>query len=221
MERLKARVYAVSVLVLLAGLLATGSKPNRPDPKSEGWMEGHLPRQIGSFSFVPGPDNPEQTYRMEQATYDLLKPYGIVCRVYRAGAEAYDVVVIASSSRETFHDPSVCFSGQGWDFDRLSTVRIPTRTRGEVPATLAVRNRKGSNEPERLALYFYKSEEGFVPSTLLIKWELFKAQLLRRRATDGIFYRFIPLHARPSEADTLRFAGEFLDSAAATSKGYF
>jgi len=220
LERLKARVYVASVLVLLAGLVATGSKPKRPEPKSEAWMEQHLPWQVGVFSFVPGPDNPEQTYRMEESTYELLKPYGIVCRVYRSGGEAYDVVVIASSSRETFHDPSVCFSGQGWDFDRMSTVRIPTRTRGNVPATLAVRSRKGSDEPERLALYLYKSEDGFVPSTLLIKWELFKAQLLRRRATDGIFYRFIPLHPQPSEADTLRFAGEFLDAAAASSQGY-
>ncbi len=102
MERLKARMYVASALVLGAGILATGLQPERPQPKTEAWMEQRLPRRVGSFSFVPGPDNPEQTYRMEESTYELLKPYGIVCRVFRSGSEAYDVVVIASSSRQTF-----------------------------------------------------------------------------------------------------------------------
>ncbi|MCX7799023.1 MAG: EpsI family protein [Fimbriimonadales bacterium] len=221
MARLTSRVYVVAALVLATGVLASGLKPDRSGAKSEPWMEEHLPRQVGSFSFVPGSDNPNQTYRMEESTYELLKPYGIVCRVFRFGGEAYDAVVIASSSRETFHDPSVCFSGQGWDFDRFERVVIPTATRGGVPATLAVAGASGGSGPKRLALYFYKSDRVFVPTTLAIKWELFKAQLTRRRAVDGVFYRFIPLHPNPSREALISFVGEFLDAANASSDGYF
>lgn len=221
MARLTTRVYIVASLLLATGLFASGFKPDRSGAVSESWMEENLPRNVGSFSFVPGTDNPNQTYRMEESTYELLKPYGIVCRVFRFGGEAYDTVVVASSSRETFHDPSVCFSGQGWDFDRFERVSIPTATRGAVPATLAIAGGTDASGAKRLALYFYKSESTFVPTTLGIKWELFKAQLLQRRAVDGVFFRFIPLHPNPSKESLIAFAGKFLDSANAISGGYF
>lgn len=160
------------------------------------------------------------SYRMDEATYKLLAPFGIVARQYSNGADMYDAVLIASRSRASFHDPRVCFSGQGWTLEKFTSAKVKTKTRGEVPITLITMS--SAQARNRLAAFFYKGPKGeFFGSTQALKWALFREQMRMGDDLDGVFYRVIPMTDGVTPDQLTTFIGEWLDELKVSSKGYF
>jgi hypothetical protein len=218
MEGLIQRTYLMgAVLILLGGAFAY-SKSTLPPPKTEEWMEDQAPLSFGRYRYIAGSENPKQTYKMDATTYEMLRPYGIVSRVYESGPHRYDVVLIASRDKDSFHDPRVCFKGQGWTLGDQYIAQVPTQTRGTVPITLT---RMAGQPGERLAAFFYRGPGGFVGTTNHLKWDMFKSELLRGENPDAVFYRVIPHHAGATEEEIIAFIGEYLDASGEASNGYF
>ncbi len=219
MEGLKNRLYVVGGILFAFGVTMAALPKPKYDPKTEKWLEQNAPQTVAGFAYQQSSDNPQQSYRMDQLTYDTLTPYGIVARVFSKGSEAYDTVLIAGANGKTFHNPKVCFTGSGFQVQDGHTVLVPTRTQGMVPMSVARLN--GKPGEESITAFCYRTPLGFRASTVEIRRDLILSKLLQKPDLHGVFYRFIPRSGVVNEKDLLKFAGEFIDAAHESSKGYF
>jgi hypothetical protein len=128
------------------------------------------------------------------------------------------VVAIASNSKESFHDPQICFSAQGW---RLSNQRddvIKTKTRGDVPVTLVDMEQRGDN---RVAMYFFRLSKGYYGNMGLVKRDMLKHLFTNWGQKDeGAFIRLIPTSSVDVEK-MKKFAADWVDAANESSQGYY
>lgn len=225
MEGLKKRATIAVGLILAAGLAVAFINRAAAEPKTEEWMLKTLPTEFGEYRATSSVENPLYTYRMDDVTYNTLEPYGIVARVFTNSktSEEYDAVVIASRSKDSFHDPRVCFSAQGWSISNQWVETVETKTRGALPVTLVVMT--GNDGRDRIAAFLYKGPGGFHATTQRLKAFMFLETLFGGTDLDGVFYRFIPQKYSPNDPDQTtklkRFVVEFVDAANKASDGYF
>ena len=221
MEGLKTRAFVLAGLFLVAaGFNLTASRQAHGPRKTETWMEARAPDVVSGMSYFRGGDNPAQSYRMDKITYNMLAPFGIVARDYVGkDGKNFDVVLIASETRASFHDPRICFSGQGWILNDQNTVEVPTKSRGVVPVTLASMN--GQGKKNQLAAFFYRGPSGFHATTISLKFDMFFQKLLRKPGVEGVFYRFIPQFDGCTEEELKSFIAEYLEASKESSGGYF
>jgi hypothetical protein len=219
------RTYLFAGLMAAAGALFMLSPKTAYVAKTEDQMEQMLPDVVDGMPFERSYEDPEASYRMDDTTYELLQPFGIVARVYTRGAERFDAVVIASRSKDSFHDPRVCFSAQGWLIEKFTPSSVMTRNRGEVPVTLIVMSSKTVRR--QLAAFAYRGPGGFYASTQRLKLAMFFEQIRGGRNIDGVFYRFIPsgFPQDTPEAEKIErlrdFIAKYLDASYESSGGYF
>ncbi|HRF58467.1 MAG TPA: exosortase-associated EpsI family protein [Fimbriimonadaceae bacterium] len=221
MERLTKRAAILGVVfIALGGVFMTLARADKIS-RTETWMEGKAPGSFGDFKVRRDPDNPESTvsYRMDDMTYQTLVPYGIVARIFESATQAYDAVVIASSDKDSFHDPRVCFTAQGWVIDSEETATLKTKTRGEVPVTLAQLSHK--DKGRRWTIFAYKGPDGFTATTSALKIQMLAHQLKTLKNAEGVFYRFIPIYGTTTKEQLMDFVSSWLDEANKTSDGYF
>jgi hypothetical protein len=216
MERMKKTLWIMSGLMTSIGL-AYNFAP-RPAEKNltEDQVINMLPIKVGRFQPMLK-DGEKVSYKMDKSSYDILKPWGICARVFVNGNESYDVVAIASNSKESFHDPQICFSAQGW---RLSNQRddvIKTKTRGDVPVTLVDMEQNGD---QRVAMYFFRLTKGYYGNMSKVKKDMLLNLFTNRVKDEGAFIRLIPTGTVDVEK-MKKFAAQWVDSAGETSKGYY
>lgn len=225
MEGLKARAIFVSVLLVGAGGAVALYRPAPIDPKSEEWIEKTSPTKVQGFTMIKSAENPLTSYKMSETTYDVLEPYGIVARIFDddTSDQQYDVVLVASRSKESFHDPRVCFSAQGWSLANQWVDKVETETRGTVPITIAIMD--GPEQQGQIAAYLYRGSGEFYANTQRLKFAMLIQQLKGGRDLDGAFYRFIPLVKKSDQLqqinDLKQFIRLYLDEANRVSEGYF
>lgn len=225
MEGLRKRALVAIGLVLAAGVFIVVSAHSEPDPKTEDWMIANAPRSIPGFVMQGGVESSEYTYKMDERTYGELDPYGIVARVFenRETGEVYDTVLIASKSKDSFHDPRICFTAQGWTLANQWSESVETKTRGTAYMTVTVMD--GPDGRNKLAAFLYRGQGKFYKSTSELKVGMFLEQLKGGGDLDGVFYRFIPMYESEDQMkvknDLKKFIAEFLDAANESSQGYF
>ena len=139
----------------------------------------------GDAPFFRDPRNPAQSYRMNDITYKMLAPFGIVARQYTTrDGKVFDVVLIASESRASFHDPRICFSGSGWTIADQRTAEVQTRTRGTVPVMIVTM--ENGQKRDQMAAFFYRGPSGFQASTRGLKWDMFVKRLFNNPDVEGV-----------------------------------
>jgi hypothetical protein len=222
MEGLRKRVFVLAVFFAVAGGVFLSLPSRAASFVTEQWMKEHVPAKIGKLTFRPSADDPLISYPMDQSTYDMLKPFGIVARTYQDTGRQFDVVLVAGNDKENFHDPRVCFSAQGWTFDQSKEVEIKTKTRGTIPASLAVMENQGRRT---ISVYFYRGPKGFYPSTPNLGMAMLMGPLMGDFKTDAVFYRFMSMHQvndqSAAEKEIIQFAADWMDAAGPISNGYF
>lgn len=221
MEGLTTRTLVFGgIMAAFGAYLLLAPKPSYAE-KTEQDMEKLAPKNVGEFRMRPGSENPEQSYKMPESTYETLKPYGIVCRLLESTAGAYDVVVIASRNRASFHDPRGCFTSQGWELLEQREIEIPTKTRDTVKATWADM-RQVREDRDGQTLFLFRGPGGqFFSNTNSLKFAMFMEQLQGGKDIDGVFYRFIPQNRDTTLEQMKEFVANYLDTAKETSNGYF
>lgn len=219
MDGLILRTWAVGALILVGAAITTYVPPKRSLAVDETWMAQKAPFSVGGFRFQPSTDVPGQSYKMGKSTYDTLEPSGILARIYQDGDKTYDVVLIASDSSKSFHDPRVCFTAQGWKINKQHQASIETKSHGIVPMTFV--DMANADGVRKSALYFYKGPNGFESVARKMRMEMLVGQLLHARNEQGLFYRFIPMSDNISDQELERFAARYLDEANRTSGGFF
>jgi len=158
------------------------------------------------------------SYEMDKVNYDILQPWGIVARTFIDGPDKYDVVVIASRKKESFHDPQVCLRAQGWELSNQRTDTIQTKTRGTVPVTLFDMAQGGD---KRTAMYFLKTTQGYYADMSKLKWDMFKYKITHVGKDDeGAFVRIMPMGTLDVN-QMKKFAGDWIDEAVKTSNNYY
>jgi hypothetical protein len=218
MEGLKKRAYWLAGLFLVGGLAAHTATPAQSSSHDEKWLEKTALSHFGKYAMVPGTEaDPDVTYKMDKNTYDALTPHGIICRDFVDGVSTFDVVLIASQAKDSFHDPRVCFTAQGWNLDKETSVAVPT-AHGLFPLTVA---RITSENGARWAAFGYKTPYGFAASTLELKLQMFKYSLTHSQTGDGVFYRFIGMSPNITRESLLKFIASYMNASAKASNGYF
>jgi Protein of unknown function (DUF3485) len=219
MEGLIKRAYVFTALMLAGGAWAYLGTGGSRAGKTENWMEIHSVSKFDQYHMVSGnsPD-PLVSYKADKGTYDALEAYGIVARVFSNDRLSFEVLLIASQAKASFHDPRVCFTAQGWQFTEEKAVETPTKHRGMVPVTIA---RIRSDEGNRWAAFCYRGPDGFASSTNQLKYQMFKYSLLQSTSSDGIFYRFIAQDDRITRQQLQGFISEYLDASTTVGNGYF
>jgi hypothetical protein len=219
MEGLKLRSFIMSgLLIATAAVSCVSARPTRTPGHDEAWIRKVAPFKVAGYNFIPSASDPLESYHNPQMVYDTLKATdGMLARVYSGNNQGFDVNLIASSDKASFHDPRVCFSAQGYSIDSEEQVIIKTKHRGDIPATLA---QMTGPDGATSAVYFYRGPHGFYGTTMGLKWALLFDQLKGKADLDGVFYRFIP---EPNiAADRLvEFVGLYMDEAGKTSGGFF
>lgn len=223
MEGLTTRVWALAAVIVGLGAFVALTPKSTAEVKTEDQLEQLAPTQLGEFQMIRSREDSAVSYRMDDRTYEELKPFGIVARVFEAGNRSYDVVVIASNRHESFHDPRVCFSAQGWTFTGETQDVIKT-SRGDVPVTHVTMVSGGTDGRKRTnaqGLFFYKGPGGFSATTLQLKWGMFKSRLSGNTNVDGVFYRIIPRESGTTKEELFEFTAKWLEKAGQTSNNYF
>jgi len=218
MEGLKTRSYIVSGALVLCFAGFQFTKAQQGPKRDEKFMEKAAPERVGDRTYIHSNANPEQSYRMDQTTYDILQPYGIVCRAYTDGSNSIDAVLIASRDKDSFHDPHLCFGGQGLVSEEEHVAMAKTQSLGDVPVRVA---RFKSESGTQLTGYFYKGPEGYKASNSELKIDIFKYQLVKGQNPEGVFYRFMTNAQTTNEEKFLKFIGEYMDAAHKSSNGFY
>lgn len=215
----KRAFVAAGLLLAVGASLALAPKPSLVK-RSEEDVAKALPMEFAGFRMAPASDAsaPYCTYKMDKATYDILRPWGIVPRVFQKEGESYDVVVIGSNTKDSFHDPGVCFSAQGWNLSNAREEMLSTKTYGNVPVTLVDMDREGQ---KTIAMYFYRLREGYVASNTGVKKQMLMYKLKNLGKDDeGGFIRIIP--SGGANLQKLKtFAAQWVDAAAKSSNRYY
>jgi hypothetical protein len=194
-------------------------------PKTEEWMLDNLPKSVPGFTMLEYESSQEYTYRMDERTYNELAPFGIVARVYSnpETGELYDVVIIASRSRDSFHDPRICFTAQGMTLSSQWPDKVETKSRGTAYMTMTLMD--SDTGRNNLAAFLYRGQGTFYKTTNELKLGMAKETLLFGSDLDGVFYRFIPQHKTEDQVQQReqlkKFISMYLDEASEFSKGYF
>lgn len=213
------------VIAFVGVLVATGvwvAATSRVDTKrrTESEMEQMAPMKVGGMSFTPDATNKLISYKMDDMTYNTLQPFGIVARQYTDGTNIFDAVIIASRSKESFHDPRVCFSAQGWTLEKFVADNVQTKTRGVVPITLIQMTSEQARN--KMAAFFYRGPGGkFYGNTQKLKLAMLLEQFTGGHDIDGIFYRVIPMTDSTDLPTFKKFIADWLDAAKESSNGYF
>lgn len=221
MERLKKNIFIAAALFAVVGAGAQYVLYQHRLEKhiTENELIELAPVDWDNFKMQRSPEDDRVSYKMDETTYNVLKPHGIVARVVEGGMEKFDVVVIASNDTDSFHDPHVCFTAQGFEFAHESTEMVPTKTRGDVPITFTRIKRK---DEDLVAAYFYKDPSNtFHASTTGLAFAMLKDQIVTLKRRDAVFYRVIALTPNLSKERFVEFVGRYLDVANEKSKGYF
>ena len=193
------------------GVILRGT--DKPYAVDESWLERQYPTAFGPYSMMPDDKDPSagHSYKAEETTYRaLLNPYGIVSRVLTDGKARYDVTLIAGDKEQNFHNPLQCFGAQGWTQDWAKEIKIPTKSRGEVSATLV--RETYQNQPPVYALYTYETPRGTSPTNFGLTRQLFLAGLMTGRVQVGTFFRFMSMTPNISESQIIRFAHDYLEA---------
>lgn len=224
MERLKRNIYVLAGILAVAGLTVTAFGTRKAVQQDENDLEKMLPVRVLGAEYVPGREDDGQTYKMTDMSYRVLQAtFGIVCRVYDINGDSFDTVIVASRAKDSFHDPNICFSAQGWLIEKRTVDYVQTELRGKVPYTRIT----AYNEQRRsrsMAAFLYKGPEGFVDDTNVLKLQFLREEMMLGDNLDGVFYRFIPeFRGTPTEEEQEekleRFIGAYLDEAHRTSGG--
>jgi hypothetical protein len=181
-------------------------------------MEQRAPKDLKGYQLVPGPEGLIYTYKMPQSTYDTLRPYGIVAQNFTDGARTFDVVLISSDNHESFHDPKICFSGQGWTFNHTNDEALDLPDGRRIPMTIVEMSGPGG---ETSAAYFYKGPSGFTSKPQALQLDMFKEVLFGRKPADSTFYRFMPASPGVSLEQLKGFIKTYMGAAARESGGFF
>ena len=101
---MKTRALVAVVVILLAGFVIAFNKNDAPDTMDESEMIKISARDLDGYRMLGGAESPDYSYVMDELTYRTLEPYGIVARVFESEetGERYDVVLIASRSKDSF-----------------------------------------------------------------------------------------------------------------------
>lgn len=218
MEGLIKRTWVLAGILLASAAFTKFAPPKRSMPIDEHWMAQRSPVAVGAYKYVPGIDNPDESYHMGKSTYDTLQPTGIVAREYTSGNKAFDVVLIASDSGESFHDPRVCFTASGWNITNQKKQIVHTNAHGDIPMTFV--KMQGDKE-NKSALYFYRGPNGYESVARKMRFEMLVSQLVHVRNDQGVFYRFIPMSDGISDDELFQFASNYIDEANRVSGGFF
>ena len=223
MESIRKRVVTLGIIFLALGatFMATSQTKHL---RTEKWMLDHTPKEFAGYRMVvTDPEknlNGEVSYVMDEYTYKELHPYGIVARVFvrQQGMrkESFDAVIIMSNQKDSFHDPRVCFSAQGWTIASEQVESVNTKAYGEVKYSLVTMINGGR---KAFAAYFYRGPEGYCATTNQVKMQMLKHQMFKLQDAEGAFYRIIPLQDNAKPEDLKVFIDEFLTATKESSKG--
>lgn len=221
MERLIKHTWILAVLAAIwAGFLHA-----RPDvhgqKKNEQELAALIPATVESYRFIENPETPGATYRMDEVTYELLQPFGIVARVYESEkrGQSIDVVLIAGDNRDTFHDPRICFAGQGWQIMNEQRLSLVTPQGKNLPLTVvSLANEEGRR---RIAAYLWKAPGGYYGDPRSLSLAIMKAPFVGQWDMTMAFYRFMPITGFSDQQELLDFIGKFMDDVRVYSEGYF
>lgn len=205
-------LVAALFAVLGVGVLLRGT--DKPYNVDETWLERQYPTSIGTYAMVPDPKDPTagHSYKSEDITYStLLHPYGIVGRTLTDGKHQFDVTFIAGDKEQNFHNPLQCFGAQGWVMNWTKEITIPTKSRGDVKASL-VQEAFHDNAPV-YALYTYEGPRGTFPTNFGLARDMLVAGLMSGRVQIGTFFRFMNQSPNVSETQIVQFAHDYLEAA--------
>ena len=221
MERLRIRTIGVGLALIAAGLVITFSPATVLANRDEPFLEKKAPVKVGEYVFEPNPTSPKaaQSYEVHPDTYTILKPFGIVGRVYQDGPKAFDVLLIASNKKESFHDQRVCFAAQGWNLLEQKEEVIQTK-RGPIDLTVAKMTHE--TRGDQIAVLFYKGPgDKFYATPQGLANAMFLEQVRFGKDLEAVFYRFIPVGEQTSKEELLDFVRSYVEEAQRSSGGYF
>lgn len=217
MERLNRSVFIfVGLMLVIAAVAHLAPKPVKVS-MTEDQLRDLCPSSIGGQHYI-------QELKSGDDIYQVLKPFGIIERVFDYEGDNFDAVVIASNSKDSFHDPNICFSAQGWTIESRRQIQIPTQSRGTVSAMLI--SMYDINVQRKYACYLYQGPGGFYGDTNRLKLAFLAEAMKLGDRYDGVFYRFIPTFAdseltpKEQEERLVNFIGKFMDAANESSNGY-
>jgi hypothetical protein len=198
---------------------AVASQLQKPKFKvTEQWMESKAPTVVNGIQSTPSP-------RADQATYDLLQPFGIVGRTFRKTDKAFDVLLIASDRRESFHSPNVCMPAQGLNITNEHVETIETRTRGRIQMTVAELQFPNAPNEKQFMAYFYRVQDKFIArsgnTTLALTLAMFAGPIHGNFDQNTVFYRFITEDPHATKEELLQFVADYMDAANDASGGFF
>lgn len=226
---MKTVLFVLIGMFVACGLAIVVHGKGKRDIMREDEVESISPRTVGDFNMVPGQTtDPNVSYKMDEVTYQTLDPFGIVCRVLSnpnslmfGRPEAYDTVFIVGDGEHVFHTPEICFQTQGNEILKQEVVNVPTKTRGDVPATLLEVKNLNRNSIG-LAIFTFQGPKHMQAGAPVL--EMLWNEFWSGSPKPCAFYRFMPQWegTDPNSIEKLKtFMGDYLDEIHRTSNGRF
>lgn len=146
-----------------------------------------LPRQLGGWT--AGPDR-----SLDSSIRKILPTARIVDRIYtnRSG-ESVDLLVLSAADYKDFHDPNICFPGQGFTLSDQKTATIAGQT---IDTMMAARG------ADKMDVYYWLAGDAVesVPQGLPLEKVLAVRNLMLKTQGQSLFVRLIAPHDAQSGA---------------------
>lgn len=207
------RAHILAAILAIVGIAVLFRGRANTTPHNEAWVENTYPTSVGDYHMV-------DRYKMDETTYQELNPMGISSVTMSNGVNKFDVVVISSHERDSFHNPLACFAAQEWTIVDSHQTIVHTASRGDVPFSVSTaKSRAGQTA---IAVYTYEGPKamhavnsaGFVGlGQVGLHGDMFLSELTTVKPAFATFFRFMSLSQFTKESDLLKFAGQYLDAA--------
>lgn len=220
MAGLTTRTYMAGALILVFGVAIQLFGKARASGYDEKFMEKSAPVSVAGYTFTETKESPGKSYVADERTYELLKPFGIVPRRYMKENHGYEVLLISSNTKESFHDQRVCFPAQKMTplDEKVHTLDIAGR--GKIPVVVASYRTEYGDKV--ISAYFYRGPGGYYAYPQELAFAMLKNAVLgAKESNNSNYYRFMPQHRDPDEKETLEFIKSYLAEADKTGKGFY
>lgn len=203
---MKLRAFLLAGLLAIIGVAVISRGQAQSSIRSQEWLEQNTPGALAGFDVVPGPNGSNVTYRLDE-TRDVLQAAGLVGRVFRAGNESFDVVVVYSDRGESFHDPAGCFGAQGWEILSQAAMDVTSSAGTFSLTSLVVKSAEGVEQP---AAYCFGTGKTIYAGQSQLLRAMFLGEVLSMQSQEGAMYRFIATSPGATSESVLKFAAQYL-----------
>lgn len=185
--------------LLAGGVLLLSSLDAQRRPTLRGPLEAALPASAGGAEGLDVRLTEEEARALGATSY-ALRVYAPEEGGGSALASAYVAFYDRQTGGRTIHSPKNCLPGSGWEPLQSATAEVAFDQGENVRVNRYLIQR---GDQRALVMYWYQGRGRVEASEYVVKWDLLRDAMLRRRSDEALVRVMVPITRSEAEASEL------------------